>query len=119
MRPSVFVLIVLLIFAPFMRAEDCFKIHGRAVWWRGDAYFSIWHVGTNHSYFLMKDDIASINLICKYFDCDNGAVQPALFADFTVCPTEPFRKGAAQPVIVKKVEHPYVVPDWPPTEKTK
>jgi len=67
----------------------------------------------------MKDDIASINLICKYFDCDNGAVQPALFADFTVCPTEPFRKGAAQPVIVKKVEHPYVVPDWPPTEKTK
>jgi hypothetical protein len=37
-----------------------------------------------------------------------------LFADFTICPTEPYKQGAAQPAIVKKVVHIRVVPEWPP-----
>ena len=34
----------------------------------------------------------------------------ALFADFVVCPTEPFRKGAAQTAIVRRISHPRIVP---------
>lgn len=97
-------------------AEECRRIHGRAVWYRGDGFFAIWHVGTHH--YFMPADKASADLICKYFDCENGEIQPALFADFTVCPTEKFKQGAAQPVIVRRVEHPVVIRDWPPEKLT-
>jgi hypothetical protein len=93
-------------------AQACFQIHGRAVEYRGDAFFEIWHVGTHHIFF--PSDAKSVDLICRYFDCDSGDRQPALFADFTVCPTEHFVTGAAQAAKVTAVEHPFVIPDWPP-----
>ena len=96
---------------PGASAQSCFKIHGRAVLYRGDGSFEIWHIGTYHTF---VPDQKSADLICKYFDCASGDRQPALFADFTVCPTEPYKAGAAQPVIVTRVQHPHVVPDWPP-----
>ena len=34
----------------------------------------------------------------------DGPLQ-ALFADFTVCPTEPFKQGHAQAAVVKRIEH--------------
>jgi len=106
--------VVLLVFASWMSAhgETCFQIHGRAVWYRGDGFFAIWHVGTHHIFF--PADQKSADLICQYFDCKSVDRQPALFADFTVCPTERYKPGAAQPVIVKKVLHPRVVPDRSP-----
>lgn len=93
-------------------AQKCFQIRGRAVLRRGDGFFEIWHVGTDHVFF--PADQKSADLICRYFDCVSGDKQPALFADFTVCPTKPYVPGAAQPVIVKKVDHPRVAPEWPP-----
>jgi hypothetical protein len=93
-------------------AQDCFKIRGRAVLYRGDAFFQIWQVGTHHVFF--PADKQSADLICEYFDCESGDRQPALFADFTVLPAERHKPGAAQPVFVKKVQHPRIVPDWPP-----
>jgi hypothetical protein len=93
-------------------AQACFQIHGRAVEYRGDAFFEIWHVGTHHIFF--PADAKSVELICKYFDCESGDRQPALFADFTVCPTEHFVKGEAQAAKVTAVEHPFIIPDWPP-----
>jgi hypothetical protein len=104
-------LLLLAAMLPTASAQSCFQIHGRAVWYRGDGFFTIWHVGTHHIFF--PADKESADLICKYFDCESGDRQPALFADFTVCPTEPFKVGAAQPVIVKKVLRPRVVADWP------
>lgn len=92
--------------------RECFDIHGRAILYRGDGFFAIWHVGTHHVFF--PSDKASYDLLCSYMDCDSPRKQPALFADFTVCPTKPFKKGSAQPVLVKKVAHPVVVPEWPP-----
>ena len=101
---------------PASAAETCFPIHRRAVWYRGDGFFAIWHVGTHHNFFIM--DKKSADLVCRYFDCVTPSKSPALFADFTVCPTKPYRKGAAQPVIVKKVKHPMVVADWQPSRCT-
>jgi len=97
---------------PCRSAEPCREIHGRAILYRGDGFFSIWHIGTHHIFF--PADKASADLVCQYFDCNTIDRQPTLFADFTVCPTEPYKAGAAQPAIVKRVQHPRVVLDWPP-----
>lgn len=94
--------------------QKCFQIRGRAILYRGDGFFAIWHVGTHHIFYPVGDK--SWDLLCSYMDCKSPRKQPALFADMTVCPTEPFVKGAAQPAIVKKITHYYVVPDWPPTK---
>jgi len=92
--------------------QKCFQIRGRAVWYRGDGFFAIWHVGTHHMFF--PADKESSDLVCRYFDCVHADQQPALFADFTICPTEEYKPGSAQPAVVKKVERPKVVKDWPP-----
>jgi hypothetical protein len=97
-------------FASVSGAQTCFQIHGRAVLYRGDGFFAIWHVGTHHIFF---PDAKSSDLICQYFDCESGDRQPALFADFTICPTKPYISGAAQAATVTAVQHPRVVPDWP------
>jgi len=97
---------------PAASAQSCFQIRGRAVSYRGDAFFEIWHVGTHHTFF--PADKASEDLICRYFDCESPDRQPALFADFTICPAEPYTKGASQRAIVKSIQHPRVVPEWPP-----
>ncbi len=107
--------LLLTLLVPIGSAQTCRLIHGRAILYRGDSFFTIWHVGTDHIFFLV--DQPSIELVCRYFDCASGDKQPALFADFTVCPTKRYIAGAAQPVIVKKVEHPLVVPEWPPDHK--
>ena len=109
-----FLLVLILLTNPMRcrSSQPCREIRGRAVWYRGDGFFAIWHIRTHHIFF--PADKASDDLICQYFDCENGDRQPALFADFTVCPTEPYRAGAAQPVIVTGVRRPRVVPDWPP-----
>ena len=31
--------------------QKCFEIHGRAILYRGDGFFAIWHVGTHHVFF--------------------------------------------------------------------
>ncbi len=90
----------------------CIAIRGRAIEYRGDGFFAIWHIGTHHIF--MPADAHSADLICQYFDCESGDRQPALFADFTVCPTRPYERGSAQPVIVKRIENPIVFTDWPP-----
>jgi hypothetical protein len=94
--------------------EKCFQIRGRAILYRGDGFFAIWHVGTHHIFY--PADKASADLLCDHMNCTSPRKQPALFADMTVCPTESYRQGWAQPAIVKKITHYYVVPDWPPAK---
>lgn len=97
------------------RPSKCFEIRGRAVLYRGDGFFAIWHVGTHHIFYPVGDK--SWDLLCSYMDCKSPHKQPALFANMTVCPTEPYKKGSAQPAIVTKVTDYYVVPDWPPSKE--
>jgi hypothetical protein len=102
---------------PAAWAEKCFAIHGRAVLYRGDGFFAIWHIGTHHVFSPVAG--ASYDVLFKAFDCESGQRQPALFADFTVCPVERYVPGAAQAVVVKKLEHPRVVSDWPVADTAK
>ena len=66
--PHILLLIILL--ASAAPAQRCVRIRGRAVWYRGDGFFAIWHVGTHHVFF--PRDKQSADLICQYFDCESG-----------------------------------------------
>lgn len=109
MRIKFLSFILVMTLAPSALAQECFQIHGRAIWYRGDGFFAIWHIGTHHIF--SPADKESVDLICRYFDRVSSDKEPALFADFTVCPTEPYVR-AAQSAIVKEVRHPHVVPEW-------
>ncbi|MGD0347014.1 MAG: hypothetical protein ABSA85_09665 [Terracidiphilus sp.] len=100
-----FCLIVLSNSSSLPAAEPCQKIHGRARLYTGDGQLFIWHIGTRHEFWI--EDDPSWDLIFKYIPNGGGK---DLFADFTVCPTRPFRKGAAQPATVKEIRNPHLVP---------
>jgi hypothetical protein len=97
-----------LLMAPgqFSSAEACRQIHGRAILYSGDSFLAIWHVGTHHTFFVV--DETSSNLIFNYLHYPESDHQ-ALFADFTLCPTERYRQGASQPAIVKRIRNAHVV----------
>ena len=98
-------------------AEPCQTFHGRAHFYSGDSQFRIWHIGTHHEF---EPDYAGTDQgtswdrvidLLKAGDEDAGAASlNDLYATFTVCPTKPLVPGAVQPAIVKRIEHPRVVP---------
>ena len=109
--------LLILISTSAYAAELCQSFHGRALYYSADGQFRIWHIGTHHEfeppemdgpdpdYEPSWDRLMQI-LLAGSRDPDSHA----LFADFVVCPTEPFRKGAAQKAIIRHIRHPHVVP---------
>jgi hypothetical protein len=83
-------------------------IHGRAHLYSGDGQLRIWHIGTHHEY---KPDESSARMVEGWLDagvadsdklkCASPASTVYLFADFLICPTKPFRKGAVQRAKIK------------------
>ncbi|MGA1983847.1 MAG: hypothetical protein ABSG84_15450 [Acidobacteriaceae bacterium] len=109
----IFFLVVCLVFAWHCQAQSCLTIHGRARFYSGDSQLRIWHIGTHHE-FAIYDDTSS-GMLFKYlcspkYACTIENPPKSLYADFTVCPTEKFKPGAAQPVTVKGIKHAAVVP---------
>ena len=97
--------------------ESCMTFHGRAHFYGGDGQLRIWHIGTHHEY---EPDNSSWDTVMKWLE---EGVKPSerqnyaapasavnLFADFLVCPTEPFKKGAVQEATVKSALHRHYVP---------
>lgn len=74
---------------------SCSVVHGRASWYNGGTTLRIWAIHTTHIYFINDDRSAPM---LTDFDHD-------LFADFTLCPTEPFVEGSGQGAEIKKIEH--------------
>jgi len=91
-------------------------IHGRAHLYSGDGQLRIWHIGTHHEY---EPDESSDALVIKWLeegvppsqrqDYATPASAVDLFADFEVCPTEPFKKGAVQKAKVVSASHRHYV----------
>ena len=111
-------LLLPLVFAvPSRSGETCFTIHGRAHSYGGDGQLRIWHVGTHHDY---EPDDSSRSSVLDWIEA--GVKEPAksqsatplssvdLFADFLICPTEPFKKGSVQKAKVISAEHRHYVP---------
>jgi hypothetical protein len=83
-------------------------IHGRAHYYCGDANLRIWHIGTHPEF---EPDESSFDHVIEWLEAGvkesakqelarpDGTVN--LYADFLVCPTEPFKKGAVQHAVFK------------------
>jgi hypothetical protein len=103
------IILSLLLFAScrqLLAIEPCRAIHGRAISYSGDGFLEIWQVGTHHTFFVVEEK--SSDLIFHYLRYPDSDHQ-ALFADFTVCPTERFKQGFSQPTIVKMIRNARVV----------
>jgi len=97
-------------------AESCTTFHGRAHFYSGDRQLRIWQIGTHHEY---EPDVSSWDQVMDWLIAGvkpserKNYASPAsgvyLFADFTVCPTEPLRRGALQKAKVKSAMHRHYV----------
>jgi len=91
-------------------------IHGRAHLYSGDGQLRIWHIGTHHEY--EPDDASSDRVIdwllaglkpSERQEYATPASAVYLFADFLICPTEPFKKGSVQRAEIKSALHRHYV----------
>jgi hypothetical protein len=88
------------------QGQSCRDIRGRAETFSATARTEIWQVGTNHTFFVT--DQKSTELIEQYLRYPESDSQ-ALFADFTICPTEEFKRGFSQRTVVKEIRKPRIV----------
>ena len=109
----------LVLFASYLQAADsCFTIHGRAHLYGGDGQLRIWHVGTHHDFEPDASSWAKVETWLEAGVKDSAksrvATPPAssvyLFADFLICPTEPFKKGSVQRAKIVSAQHRRYVP---------
>jgi hypothetical protein len=93
-------------------ADECTTIHGRASLTGGDLQLRIWQIGTRHEFEPVGSSGETVVgwLEAGVSEKDKQAYYiPAstvyLFADFLICPTESFKKGAVQRAEVKSATH--------------
>ena len=113
-----FVVICLLVIAACrVQAEEmCTTIHGRAHYYGGDGQLRIWQIGTHHDY---TPDDSSRGAVIGWLEAgvtkfERGHLAGPdsaiyLFADFEICPIEPFRKGFVQRARVKSASNRHYV----------
>ena len=87
-------------------------IRGRAHLYGGDGQLRIWHIGTHYDY---EPDEFSWNRVVSWLEAGvkpserQNYASPAsmvyLYAEFVICPTEPFKKGSVQRAKVISAEH--------------
>jgi hypothetical protein len=93
-------------------AEPCKVIHGRAHFYGGDGQLRIWQIGTHHEY---EPDEPSWPRVIKWLEAGvpeseranyaSPASSVNLYADFLICPTEPFKQGSVQRATIKSASH--------------
>jgi len=117
MRRFALLFLALFVTHPSQAADSCVTIHGRAHLYGGDGQLRIWHIGTHHDY---EPDESSWSTVVGWLeagvkDADkahyvNPAAAVYLFADFLICPTEPFKKGSVQHAKIISAQHRHYVP---------
>ena len=117
MRTALLLTVAALASLPLHAADSCLTIHGRAHLYGGDGQLRIWHVGTHHDY---EPDESSSFRVLGWLEAavkepeKSEYASPAsavyIFADFLVCPTEPFKKGSVQRAKILSAHHRRYVP---------
>jgi hypothetical protein len=97
-------------------AQNCTTIHGRAHYYAGDGQLRIWHIGTHHEF---EPDKTTWPRVMKWLEAGvtpsarKNYAAPAsavdLYADFRICPTEPFKKGSVQEAKILSATHRHYV----------
>ena len=121
MRTFAFLCVLFALNNRVQAAESCETIHGRARLYCGDGQLRIWQIGTHHEY--TPDESSGLRVRgwleagAKPHEGLACQVNVDLFADFLVCPTEPFKKGSVQKANVKAADHRhYVLWDYQPQQ---
>jgi hypothetical protein len=114
--PTLATLLILIVPRAFA-AEPCQSIHGRAIYYSADGQLRLWHIGTHHEFEADAYAGATPNpwdkiiALLKAGDTSPAAgSNNALYGDFIVCPTRPYREGAVQPATIRSMSHLRVVP---------
>jgi hypothetical protein len=112
MRIALLFVLLLVATGSIRAADECTTIHGRASLTGGDLQLRIWQIGTHHEF---EPDDSSWDAVVGWLNVgvsgkDKQAYYiPAstvyLFADYLICPTEPFVKGTVQRATVKSATH--------------
>ena len=112
MRTPVLLCLMLVSVLPTYATERCRVIHGRAHLYGGDGQLRIWHIGTHHEYTPDKSSRSQVEgwLEAGVKDTDKAkyaspASEVDLFADFLICPKEPFKEGSVQRAKVRSASH--------------
>jgi len=115
-HPALATLLLLIVPRAFA-AEPCQTIHGRAIYYSADGQLRLWHIGTHHEFQPDAYGGATPNpwdkiiTLLKAGDTSPAAgSNNALYGDFVVCPTKPYRQGAVQPATLQGMSHLRVVP---------
>src|SRR5215212_3674743 len=98
MRSALLLTLAVITTLPLHAADSCFTLRGRAHLYSGDGQLRIWHVGTHHDF---EPDESSFARVVGWLEAgvkqSEKSQNPSpgsmvyLFADFLVCPTEPFK----------------------------
>lgn len=95
-----------------LAADACFTIHGRAHFYGGDGQLRIWHVGTHHEFEPDESTWAQVEGWLESGVNESDRKRYAipvsllnLFADFSVCPIEPFKTGSVQKARIVSATH--------------
>lgn len=110
-------LLLLTLTLPSRAGDACFTIHGRVHFYGGDGQLRVWHIATHHEY--QPDDSSR----SRFYDwLEAGIKEPEksrsaapaslvyLFADFLICPIEPYKKGSVQTAKIISAKHMRYVP---------
>ena len=101
---SIFIAVLLCAYA----AEPCSVIPGRAHLAGADGQLRIWQIGTHHEY--EPDEPSSLKVkawlesgvrAADRVGVEDPASSVYLFADFLVCPVEPFKQGSVQRTAIR------------------
>ena len=95
--------------------ELCRFVRGRAHAYGGDGRLRIWEIGTHHEF--QPDDSSRAAVIswlqARATERESKFVSQIslvdMYADFLICPTEPFKKGSVQQAQVKSADHRHYV----------
>lgn len=120
-NPPVLAALLLLTSTAAFAAQPCQTFHGRFRFYSADGQYRVWHIGTHHTFMPPwgPSDVGYLNAgwnrAMDILDRHNPNPKSPpddlqLFADFTVCPTEPLHPGAAQRATIKSIRHPRIVP---------
>src|SRR5262245_19819243 len=97
--------------------NDRFTIHGRLSCYNGGSSLRIWIIGSKRMLYVAGDPTPALDRINKVLGEDGGWFTRDIFADFTVEPLEPDKKGHMRPVRILDVTRVVITKDDKVTAK--
>jgi hypothetical protein len=91
--------------------NDRFSIHGRLSCYNGGSTYRIWIIGSKRMLYVDGDRTPAIERVNKYFTDTHSWFTHDIFADFTVEPLAPDKKGHMRPVRIVGIKRVVITKD--------